>query len=129
MEKEIVKAKKVDMIYKYIVNVLNGSLIKTEMIEVQEGLYISPCALLTDSKNTWDKCIEISVEDIDGSKLVSCKYQLSNFFKGIGDMLSNGEEWLINLSNEIYDNFIYEEKHLQILKFNILWKRKIWNRL
>ena len=116
MEKEIVKAKKVDMIYKYIVNVLNGSLIKTEMIEVQEGLYISPCALLT----TWDKCIEISVEDIDGSKLVSCKYQLSNFFKGIGDMLSNGEDWLINLSNEIYDNFIYEEKHLQILKFNIL---------
>ena len=115
MEKEIVKAKKVDMIYKYIVNVLNGinsSLIKTEMIDVQEGLYISPCACLTDLKNTWDYCIEISVEDIDGSKLVSCKYQLSNFFKGIGDMLSNGEDWLINLSNEIYDNFIYEEKHL-----------------
>ena len=112
MEKVIVKAKKVDTIYKYIVNVLNGSLIKTEMIEVQEGLYISPCALLTNSKNTWDKCIEISVEDIDGSKLVSCKYQLSNFFKGIGDMLENGEDWLINLSNEIYDNFIYEEKHL-----------------
>ena len=112
MKKEIVKAKKVDMIYKYIVNVLNGSLIKTEMIEVQEGLYISLCACLTDLNNTWDECIEISVEDIDGSKLVSCKYQLSNFFKGIGDMLSNGEEWLINLSNEIYDNFIYEEKHL-----------------
>ena len=115
MEKEIVKAKKVDMIYKYIVNVLNRSIAKTEkteMIEVQEGLYISLCACLTDLNNTWDECIEISVEDIDGSKLVSCKYQLSNFFKGIGDMLSNGEDWLINLSNEIYDNFIYEEKHL-----------------
>ena len=112
MVKEIEKAKKVDMIYKYIVNVLNGSIAKTEMIEVQEGLYISPCAVLTDINNTWVKGIEISVEDIDGSKLISCKYQLGNFFKGIGDMLSNGEDWLINLSNEIYDNFIYEEKHL-----------------
>ena len=59
MTKEIVKAKKVDAIYKYVVNVLNGSIAKTEMIEVQEGLYISPCVILADLNNTWDECIEI----------------------------------------------------------------------
>lgn len=106
MEKNLIKAKKIDIIYKYLVNVLNGSLIKTEMIEVKEGLFISPCAVLTDLNNTWDKGIEISVEDIDGSKLISCKYQLGNFFKGIGDMLSNGEDWLIDKANEIYNNFV-----------------------
>lgn len=106
MGKELLKAKKIDTIYKYLVNMFNGSLIKTEMIEVKEGLYISPCRVITDLNKTWDKGIEISLEGIDGSKLISCEYQLSNYFLGIGDMLSNGEDWLINLSNEIYDNFI-----------------------
>lgn len=98
MKKELIKAKMVDAIYRHVVDTINGI---EKGSEIVKGVYIIPNENEEDD-SIWNNGCTVFSHDAD-KKVI---YKLEDYFTTIGEMLEGGQEWLMNVANEIYDEFV-----------------------
>lgn len=105
MEKNLIKAKKIDTIYRYVVDTINGLNKGVEMVDVKESVYIIPNENV-DEDNIYNNGCTVFAVDADGSVYNKVVYKLGDSFTNLGEFLEGGQDWLIDKANEIYDNFV-----------------------
>lgn len=105
MEKNLIKAKKIDAIYNYIKEALDGGLNDVEMIDVKQGLYIMSNE---NAYDFWEQGFTITVKDEEGNPYRKYRCELGDDFPAylISEVFERSQDWLIDKANEIYDNFV-----------------------
>jgi len=103
MEKNLIKAKKIDAIYDYVTDALDGELNDVEMTDVKEGLYIRSNE---EADTIWEKGCTVTKKDDEMNPYLTRRYIIGNFAEKLSDILEGGQDWLIDVANEIYDNFV-----------------------
>lgn len=105
MEKNLIKAKKIDAIYDYIKEALDGELNDVEMTDVKEGLYIRSNE---NAYDFWEQGFTVTKKDEEGNPYRKYRCELGDDFPAylISEVLERSQDWLINKANLIYDNFV-----------------------
>lgn len=103
MEENLIKAKKIDAIYDYVKEALDGGLNDVEMTDVKEGLYIRSNV---EADTIWEKGCTVTKKDDEMNPYLKRRYAIGDFAEKLSDIFESGQDWLNDVANEIYDNFV-----------------------
>ena len=106
MKKENFEQTLINYITDYVVGAINNDFVEKEMVNVKEGVYISPAA--DEDKGWGEKGCEITWKDSEGKTVQKAYLSLEAFADDFGDLIMNGRVYVEDIAREIYKE-IFED--------------------
>lgn len=100
MKKENLKQTLINSITDYVVGAINNDFVEEEMINVKEGVYITPA---TSKEEPWhEQGCEVTWKDSEGKTVKKAYLSLYAFADNFGDLVVNGRHYVEDIAREIY---------------------------
>lgn len=106
MEKKNLEQTLINSITDYVVGAINNDFVEEEMINVKEGVYISPTSY--KGEHWCEQGCEVTWKDSEGKTVKNIYLTLYAFADNFGDLVMNGRTYVEDIAKEIYKE-IFEE--------------------
>lgn len=100
MKKENLKQTLINSITDFVVGAINNDFVEEEMINVKEGVYITPAT--SKDKPWFEQGCEVTWKDSEGKTVKKAYLTLGAFADNFGDLVVNGRHYVEDIAREIY---------------------------